>query len=148
MKNNRQYMILKLIKEMPIDTQEQLASALKDHGFNVTQATVSRDIKELKLVKIQDGNIYKYAAVEKENREMGTGKYKNILKDAVISVNCAMNIVVIKCHVGMANAACVALDYIMSIDSVGAIAGDDTIFVAMSSPEKALSYQSELKKYL
>lgn len=148
MKNNRQYMILKLIKEIPIDTQEDLALALASHGYNVTQATVSRDIKELKLVKIQDGNIYKYAAVEKENREMGTQKYKNILKDAVISVKCAMNLVVIKCHVGMGNAACVALDYIMSIDSVGTIAGDDTIFVAMNSLEDAQAYEAELRNYL
>jgi len=148
MKNNRHYTILKLINETPVETQEELAYLLSEHGFKVTQATVSRDIKELKLVKTRKGNKYCYAAVDSEKREMGTSKYKNILADAVLSVEAAMNIAVIKCHTGMANAACVAIDYVISYTGVGMIAGDDTIFVAFKDIKTTEKFVEEVKDCL
>ncbi len=148
MKNNRHYTILKLINETPVETQEELADLLSEHGFNVTQATVSRDIKELKLVKTRKGNKYCYAVVDSDKREMGTSKYRNILADAVLSVEAAMNIAVIKCHTGMANAACVAIDYVMSNTGVGTIAGDDTIFVAFKDIKSTEEFVEEVKDCL
>ncbi len=148
MKNNRHYAILKLINDTPVETQEELAYLLSEQGFKVTQATVSRDIKELKLVKTRKGDKYCYAVVDTDKREMGTSKYKNILADAVLSVEAAMNIAVIKCHTGMANAACVALDYVISDTGVGMIAGDDTIFVAFKDIKSTEKFVEEVKDCL
>ncbi len=148
MKNNRHYTILKLINDTPVETQEELAYLLSEHGFKVTQATISRDIKELKLVKTRKGDKYCYAVVDSDKREMGTGKYKNILADAVLSVEAAMNIAVIKCHTGMANAACVAIDYVITNTGVGNIAGDDTIFVAFKDIKSAEAFVEEVKDCL
>lgn len=148
MKDNRHYAILKLINEIPVETQEELARLLSEQGYNVTQATVSRDIKKLKLVKTRKGDKYCYAVVDSEKREMGENKYRNILSDAVLSAEAAMNIAVIKCHTGMANAACVAIDYVISNTGVGMIAGDDTIFVAFKDIKSTETFVEEIKDCL
>ncbi len=144
-KTKRQRAILSIISAKAVETQEELVKALCDEGFDVTQATVSRDIKELKLVKVQDGEKVKYVAVDGDTRDMGTQKYKNILRDTVVSVECAMNLVVVKCHIGMGSAACVALDLVTNHNAVGTIAGDDTIFIAFKSVDEAEAYAEELK---
>lgn len=147
-KTKRQRAILDVISSRAVETQEDLAKILCEMGFDVTQATVSRDIKELKIVKVQSGNIVKYAAVDGDSRNMGTQRYKSILHDTVMSVEAAMNLVVIKCHVGMANAACVALDFISSHNAAGMIAGDDTIFIAFKTVTDAEEYADELRASL
>ncbi len=132
MKNKRQYKILDIIKMHDVETQEMLQNLLAEYGFNVTQATVSRDIKELRLVKkMTENGIYKYAAPE-ENRFK-----KNIFIDTVTGIDYAMNTVVVRCHTGMAQAACAALDSMDYNGIVGTLAGDDTIFVLMKTEAEA-----------
>ncbi|MCI7804194.1 MAG: arginine repressor [Oscillospiraceae bacterium] len=132
MKNKRQYKILDIIKMHDVETQEMLQNLLAEYGFNVTQATVSRDIKELRLVKkMTENGIYKYAAPE-ENRFK-----KNIFIDTVTGIDYAMNTVVVRCHTGMAQAACAALDSMEYSGIVGTLAGDDTIFVLMKTEAEA-----------
>lgn len=135
-KNKRQEKILEIIGEYSISTQEQLTKKLTECGFKVTQATVSRDIKALNLVKIQDGDgQYKYSPVKDEARsEM---QYDAILSHSVTGIDHAMNITVIHCHAGMANAACASIDALDFNKSVGTIAGDDTIFVLNRTEEEA-----------
>ncbi len=132
MKNKRHYKILDIIKIHDVETQEMLQTLLSEYGFNVTQATVSRDIKELKLVKKTSGNgAYKYAAPT-EN------KFKqNLFIDTVTDIDFGMNTVVVKCHTGMAQAACAALDSMEYNGIIGTIAGDDTIFVLMRTESEA-----------
>ncbi len=132
MKNKRQYKILDIINMHDVETQEMLQKLLSDYGFNVTQATVSRDIKELKLVKrITSNGIYKYAAPSENYFK------KNIFIDTVIDIDYGMNTVVVKCHTGMAQAACAALDSMEYEGIVGTLAGDDTIFVLMKTESEA-----------
>lgn len=132
MKNKRQYKILDIIKLHDVETQEMLQGLLSEYGFKVTQATVSRDIKELKLVKKMNKNgIYKYEAPAENQFK------QNIFADTVTSIDYAVNTVVIKCHNGMAQAACAALDSMDYNGIVGTIAGDDTIFVLMRTEAEA-----------
>lgn len=128
-KNSRQEAILQLIEQETIGTQEELMQRLAALGHNVTQATVSRDIKALKLVKspVADGQ-YRYAAVKQDMQDV-SGKYYSILTHAVLHADHAGNMVAIKCYSGMANAACAAVDHMNSERIVGTLAGDDTIFV-------------------
>lgn len=149
MKTKRHTKILELIAERPINTQEDLLNGLRDNGFDVTQATVSRDIKELRLVKIlgSDGK-YRYAtAVSDEQMDMSS-KFHAIFKQSVKSIDYAKNIIVIKCYTGMANAACAALDSMNRSGVVGTLAGDDTIFVLMNDDNTAVYFAAELKKML
>lgn len=129
MKKRRHELILEFIKNNNVSTQDEIITMLRDNGFNVTQATISRDIKELKLVKEHFGkNETRYAVTEKaDNNE---DNFKMIFTRSVLSVESAMNIVVIKCYPGTANAACMALEHIHLDGVVGTLAGDDTIFVA------------------
>ncbi|MEG1651175.1 MAG: arginine repressor, partial [Oscillospiraceae bacterium] len=117
-----------------ISTQEELMQLLKAQGFEVTQATVSRDIKELKLVKHADynGNT-RYVEPVASNADVHTEKFRTIFRESVISVKTAGNLVVLKCFTGMGNAACAALDSMGFEHIVGTIAGDDTIFCAVES---------------
>jgi len=128
-KNNRQEAILQLIEQEAIGTQDELMQKLAALGYTVTQATVSRDIKALKLVKspVADGQ-YRYAAVKQEMQDV-SGKYYSILTHALLHADYAGNMVAIKCYSGMANAACAAVDHMHSERIVGTLAGDDTIFV-------------------
>ncbi len=144
MKKSRHEKIKELINKFPIETQDELLKYLKREGFDVTQATVSRDIKELRLVKSLDQNeIYRYM-IPKSEDVSAKMNYSEIFHKAVLSIDYAMNDVVIKCHTGMANAACAAIDY-MDFDSVvGTIAGDDTIFVITRNESEAQKLCSEL----
>lgn len=142
MKKKRHSMILKLIEMYAISTQEEMLERLEENGFSSTQATVSRDIKELRLVKQMDKNgVYRYVEGKSETEEY-LSKFTTIFSHSVISTDYALNMVVIKCHVGMANAACAAFDNMEWEGLVGTIAGDDTIF-ALCRTEAAAS---ELKE--
>ena len=127
--SNRQDAILQLIENEAIGTQDELMQRLAALGYHVTQATVSRDIKALKLVKspIADGQ-YRYSAVKPEIQDI-SAKYYAILTQALLHADYAGNMVVIKCYSGMANAACAAVDHMPSERILGTLAGDDTIFV-------------------
>ena len=148
MKNNRHSEILRLISENAVETQSELAQMLTDLGYKVTQATVSRDIKELKLIKTRRGDKYCYASGGGDDRKMALSKYRGIISDSIISISPAMNLAVIKCHVGMANAACVALEHVISDTGVGMIAGDDTVFVAFQNIESAVMFVKEVEACL
>lgn len=147
MKSNRQEKIIQLITENAIETQEEILMYLREHGFDVTQATVSRDIKQLKLVKTQtnDGR-YKYSVGSNNSRENISSKFVSLFSETVTGIDYANNIVVIKCYVGMANAACAAFDAMKFEGVVGSLSGDDTIFIAMRSEETAKELTAELKK--
>lgn len=133
MKKTRHELILSYIKNNNISRQEDIIKMLSDNGYNVTQATISRDIKELKIIKEHFGkNDIRYAVSEKIDNE---DNYKMIFTRSAISANAAMNIIVVKCYSGTANAACIALDSMNLPGLVGTIAGDDTIFVACKDIE-------------
>ncbi len=128
MKKTRHELILNYIKNNNVSRQEDIIKMLVDNGYKVTQATISRDIKELKIIKEHFGkNDIRYAVSEKTDNE---DNYKMIFTRSAISADAAMNIIVIKCYSGTANAACIALDSMNLSGLVGTIAGDDTIFVA------------------
>jgi transcriptional regulator of arginine metabolism len=110
MKSKRHSKILEIIAEYEIDTQEELLDKLSDNGFNVTQATVSRDIKELRLIKVQSPGGYKYAIDGNRDTVDMSFKFHAVFAEAVTGIDCAENIAVIRCYPGMANAACAALD--------------------------------------
>ena len=139
-KNSRQEAILQLIEQETIGTQEELMQRLASLGYSVTQATVSRDIKALKLVKspVADGQ-YRYAAVRQEMQDI-SGKYYSILTHAILHADHAGNMVAIKCYSGMANAACAAVDHMNSERIVGTLAGDDTIFVLCRDQANAAEF--------
>lgn len=150
-KTFRQQAIVKLIKQQSISCQEQLLKELSELGFEVTQATVSRDIKELSIVKLPNENGgYSYSIPDKTT---AFGKTPlelliEILKQAVTGINFAGNIVVIKCLSGMAQAVCERLDNARQSLVVGTIAGDNTIFVLLKSEQSALELVSKLKRYI
>ena len=144
-KNYRQEKILSIIEEFDIGTQEELLDKLNESGFNVTQATVSRDIKALNLIKIQDSTgRYKYSSVKKDGDS--AEKYDAILSHSVISIDFAGNITVVKCYPGMANAACASIDALHFEKSIGSIAGDDTIFILNKTTEAAEELAQTIKK--
>ena len=146
MKEKRHAKVLELIAEYEIDTQEELLKKLNDKGFKVTQATVSRDIRELRLVKVQSSHGYKYALNNGRDSVDMSFKFHAVFSEAVNSVDYAENMVVIHCYVGMANAACAALDSIEWKGVVGTLAGDDTIFCVMRDRENAADFAEQLKK--
>ena len=148
MKIARHERIIQLIHQYDIETQEELALRLNESGFSVTQATVSRDIRELKLMKVQgpSGKLH-YAVTRNPDQEI-SGKYVRVLKDAFVSMDTAGNILVIKTASGMAMAAAAALDELDWSEIVGCIAGDNTIMCAIRSHEEALRVMDKLKKML
>ncbi len=149
MKTKRHQAILDIISSKDIYTQEGLLIELKQNGYDVTQATVSRDIKVLDLVKtLTEGDKYKYSQRLEYNAKKNSIKFKAVFIEAVISVDYAINTVVIKCHVGMANAACAALDAMLMNDVVGTIAGDDTIFILLRSEEAANKFVDKINEFL
>ena len=145
MKVKRQSKILELIREYDIETQEMLADLLNKAGFNVTQATVSRDIRELKLTKatMQSGK-QKYVATAKESSFV-TERLNRVFRDGIVSIDYAQNIVVIKTLVGMAMAVAAALDSMENSEIMGTIAGDDTIFCVVKNESKAVKLTENLK---
>ncbi len=134
MKNKRQREILAIIEEKVVFTQEDLQNELLALGYNVTQSTVSRDIKELRLVKSHDANgNYRYVSHDSKNIKRDTSHYNELFTKSVKSVDYAVNNVVIKTHSGMASTACVALDEMFGDMMLGSLAGDDTIFIVTRS---------------
>ncbi|HHU79154.1 MAG: arginine repressor [Caldicoprobacterales bacterium] len=131
MKYERHAMILKIIEEKDIETQEELAAELRMNGMDVTQATVSRDIKELRLVKVLGkSGVYKYAAMERTDSDMSERLFR-VFSDSVISMDFARNLIVIRTIVAGAQAAASAIDSMNWPEIIGCIAGDDTILVVV-----------------
>ena len=147
MKQKRHTAILDLIANHEIITQEDLASRLTSLGLQVTQATVSRDIKELKLTKIPtESGVYKYT---KPERQVGVPDAQlTILLRAIVKVDYAQNIVVIKTHAGMAQAAAAVLDAMAMKEIVGSLAGDDTIFCVVRDEAAAMQLVDRIKSLL
>ena len=136
-KNARQEMIIKLIKEHDISTQEELTAKVKAAGFEATQATCSRDIKELGIIKItMPDKTTKYAVLDRTG-DVAPGRLLAVFANSLISVQSAMNMLVIKTLPGMAAAAASALDSMHLEECVGTIAGDDTIFAACNGIDEA-----------
>ena len=149
MKNNRQSMILDIIAKEHIETQEQLLEQLRKRGVASTQATISRDIKQLHLVKEPTGHgTYKYAVSSSRARLNIADKLRTIFRESVVSVEAAQNIVVLKTIEGMAQGAAFALDNMGDTDIVGTLAGDDTIFLVFHDTIQALDFCEQVKQML
>ena len=146
MKINRHAKIVELINKYHVETQEELAECLNREGFKVTQATVSRDIRDLKLTKVptKEGK-QKYAVHQTMETEMNE-KYIRILRDGYISMDLAQNILVIKTVSGMAMAVCAAIDAMRWNEVVGSIAGDDTIMCAIRSVDDTIKVMDKISK--
>ena len=145
MKNARQSKILELIDEYEISTQEALIQKLAEHGFDSTQTTISRDIRQLRLIKGPTGKgTYKYVAPETKKGNDAPG-HNSALTDAVLKIEAAQNIIVIKTMAGMANAIAVCVDSLHIKDIIGSVAGDDTILLVLKTNEKADAVETELK---
>lgn len=146
MKIARHSKIIELINKYEIETQEELAERLIMEGFQVTQATVSRDIRELKLTKMMgDNGRQKYVIVQGSDAKM-SDKYLRVLRDGFVSVDRAENILVVKTVSGMAMAVAAALDSMQWNEIVGCIAGDDTIMAAIRTREEALIVMDKVRK--
>ena len=148
MKGNRHQKIIELVDNYNIETQEELAERLKEEGYQVTQATVSRDIRALKLSKVSCGNgKQKYIAIKQEDTHL-SGKYIRVLKDGLVSMDKAQNILVIKTVSGMAMAVAAAVDALDMEEIVGSIAGDDTIMVAVRTVEDTQVVMDKISEML
>ena len=146
MKTSRQSKIIEIIQKNEVETQEELSEYLVREGYSVTQATVSRDIRELKLTKISMNNgRQKYAILNDATDDMSQ-KYARVLRDGFVSMDMAQNILVIKTVSGMANAVCAALDSMQLQEIVGSIAGDDTIMCAIRTVEDTTALMKKIKK--
>ena len=146
MKTKRQTKMLELIKKHDIETQEELSDYLQKEGYQVTQATVSRDFRELKLTKVAMSNgRQKYAALTEANEDLSE-KYTRVFRDAFVSMDMAQNILVIKTVSGMAMAVAAAIDAMHLHEIVGCIAGDDTIMCAVRSVDDTIAVMSRLRK--
>lgn len=146
MKIERHSKIVELISRYEIETQEELAALLNKEGYNVTQATVSRDIRELKLTKMPvEGGKQKYVVIQNKEGWM-SDKYIRVLRDGYVSMDMAQNILVIKTVSGMAMAVAAALDAMQWNEVVGCIAGDDTIMCAVRSADDTLILMEKIKK--
>ena len=149
MKNNRQAMILEIIGQENIETQEQLLTRLQARGFRCTQATISRDIKQLHLIKEPVGQgVYKYAVSGNRTTLNVAAKLRTIFRECIVSIDYAQNIVVVKTMPGLANGACSALDNMDMNDIVGSLAGDDTALLVMRNTEAAELLCQEIKDML
>ena len=148
MKVSRHAKIIELIAQHDIETQEELAEYLNREGFKVTQATVSRDIRDLRLTKVAvDGSRQKYVVLAPEKDEMNE-KYIRVLRDGYISMDMAQNILVIKTVSGMAMAVAAAVDAMKWKEVVGCIAGDDTIMCAIRSVQDTEHVMDKIRKIL
>ncbi len=144
MKKKRQALIAKIISENKISTQDELLEMLLGLGVNATQATVSRDIKEMQIVKRTDAlGDYRYSLPAGEG-EPNRSKYMSILTGTALQTDVAVNTVVVKCHAGTAQAACAAIDQLALENVAGTLAGDDTIFVLCYSAEGAVEVRRRL----
>ncbi len=143
MKKKRLDIILELIEDNAIGTQEELLERLRERGLEVTQATISRDIKELRIVKTMDASgQYRYAVSDKSESDRLSDKFRSIFEHSVKSADYAGNTLVIHCYTGMAQAACAAFDSMRWEGLVGTLAGDDTVFALCRTEDLA----AEMKK--
>jgi len=142
MKNDRQTLILRAVEDGNIATQAQLIVYLQQHGILATQATVSRDITQLRLRK--SGMFYEVAPKEEESQ---LRKWRNMLQNAIESVDGSGNIVCVRCSSGMAQSACVAIDAMPPKGLVGSLAGEDTVFLLCRDEAAMLAIQEELRQY-
>ncbi len=148
MKRARQAEIMNIIQTVDVETQEQLLDELKARGYSATQATISRDIKELRLVKELSGGGYRYASSERKGLADSEVRLRNIFKEGVTSVDLAQNIVVVRTMPGLASAACSALDSMEIPGMVGSLAGDDTGILIMRDNDAAERFNQEVHKLL
>ena len=147
MKNDRQTILLEIIEQEAVETQEQLLRRLAERGVKCTQATVSRDIKQLHLVKEPTGQgRYRYAVSVQKSKLNFAEKLRTIFRECVLSVEAAQNLVVLKTIEGMAQGAAFALDNMGDTDIVGTLAGDDTIFILTRTENTAVNLVGELRK--
>ena len=138
MRYSRQDKILELIKNNEIETQETLAEMLAENGFPVTQATISRDIKELQLIKaLTPEGKYKYTIPTSSNTAVHAGRFEKIFKNTVTEIKYSGNIIVLKTLSCCANAACEAVDSLNPEGVIGSLAGDNTVFLVSDSPKRA-----------
>jgi len=148
MKKNRQSEIISILAEREIETQEELSECLRERGYFTTQATVSRDIRELKLTKIASGNgKYIYSLPRTEESAIGS-KYRSLLCQTVEKLDMANNIVVVKTISGMASGAAAAIDSAGRSEIVGSVAGDDTVIIVMRTNESARALVDELSRII
>ena len=146
MKSNRQNKILELIAEHDIETQEQLLGELMACGFQATQATISRDIKQLRLIKeLGPNGAYRYQTAAGPTEHAFSSRLNSIYQQCVTSAECAQNLIVIKTMPGLASAACSALDKMQLPEIIGTLAGDDTGFVVMKDTASAAALCAEIK---
>lgn len=149
MKFQRQAKILELIEHNEIETQEELSVRLCDLGYDTTQATVSRDIKELRLIKIlSPSGKYRYATSTQEAETSFVTRLQNIFRECVTGVDCAQNIVVIKTLPALASAAAMAIDSMRVPKVVGTLSGDDTVFIVMRDNESAVEFCEDTQNML
>ena len=147
MKNIRQAKMLELIREQRFDTQEDLLKALCNSGFNVTQATISRDIRELGIIKSEgeDGD-YRYRVSARREHGDINGKLASIFRQAAFAIDCANNLIVIKTYTGMGSAVGAALDSMEIEGVIGTLAGDDTLLMIIKDNERAAVITAELRE--
>ena len=149
MKNDRQAKILEIITSENIETQEQLLDRLQARGITSTQATISRDIKQLHLIKEPMGQgMYKYAVSGNRTKLNFAEKLRTIFRESITSIDSAQNIVVLKTMPGLASAACAAMDGMDFSFMVGSLAGDDTAFIVMKDTESAIEFCKEIREML
>ena len=149
MKSKRQEEILRIIEEVDVETQDQLLEQLRLRGVTSTQATISRDIKELHLIKELTGyGTYKYVVSERKTSLNFAGRLRTIFKEGVTSFDMAQNIVVVKTMPGLASAACAPVDGMDISSLVGSLAGDDTALLIMRTNEAAAEFCNEIHKML
>ena len=149
MKTKRQAKIVEIISNTNVETQEQLLKALEEEGFTSTQATISRDIKELRIVKeLTSLGTYRYSVSEKDAPPALTDRLNTIFRECVTSFDYAQNIIVIHTLPGLANAAASALDTMSRSVVLGSIAGDDTVFIVMRDTNSAAAFCGEIKNLL
>ncbi len=149
MKSARHQAILDLIEKYPIDRQEDLLSYLRETGFDVTQATVSRDIRDLQLVKVADAEgRYRYMPAAASGKVAHSpSRFETIFRESVLKVDYAGHMVLVKCFSGMANAACEVFDAKQWGNVVGTLSGDDTFFILMRTEEDAAAICKTLQQY-
>ena len=146
MKTNRQSKIIEIIQKDEVETQDELSALLEKDGFRVTQATVSRDIRELKLTKIPTaGGRQKYAVITDAPENLSK-KYERVLREGFLSMDMAQNILVIKTVSGMASAVCAAIDAMKMREIVGSIAGDDTIMCAIRTVDDTYAVMKKIRR--
>ena len=149
MKNDRQSMILEIISQENIETQEQLLVRLQERGITSTQATISRDIKQMHLIKEPVGHgVYKYAVSGNRTRLNFAEKLRTIFRESITSIDSAQNIVVIKTMPGLANGAAAAIDKLNIPEMLGTLAGDDTCFVVLKDTQAAAELCAEIREQI